>query len=135
MDIYQHDTATVFRFVLRGELGGDAVLDLEHAWTTAKSILDGKELVVDVSGIANADASGIDLLSRMRESGARLSAALPPVSQPTLHSLGVPVAAPSGWRHILARRLRQCLHAWIVGSPKTDNAIGANTALDRPSSN
>ena len=42
---------------------------LERAWTTAKSILEGKELVVDVSGLTNVDPSGVDLLSRMRESG------------------------------------------------------------------
>jgi ABC-type transporter Mla MlaB component len=97
MDMYQHDSATTFQFVLRGELADDSVWNLEHAWTTAKSILDGKELVVEVSGITSADSSGIALLSRMRESGARLTAALPPASEGVLRSLGLPVAAPSGW--------------------------------------
>jgi ABC-type transporter Mla MlaB component len=113
MDLYQHDSATMFQFVLRGELGGDSVGDLEHAWTTAKSILAGKELVVDVSGITNADPSGVNLLSRMRESGARLTAALPPASKGVLSSLGLPVAAPDGrhgrlraWR--LLRFTRPC---------------------------
>jgi ABC-type transporter Mla MlaB component len=135
MDMYQHDSATVFQFVLRGELGGDSVQDLEHAWTTAKSILEGKELVVDVSGITNADPSGVDLLSRMRESGARLTAALPPESEEILRSLGVPVAAPSGWRHKLAWRARQGLPMWIAGSLKRSGAIGGNTAPERPSTN
>jgi ABC-type transporter Mla MlaB component len=98
MDMYQHDSATMFQFVLRGELIGDRVQDLEHAWNTAKSILAGKELVVDISGITNADPSGVDLLSRMRESGARLTAALPPESEAFLRSLGVPTAAPRGRR-------------------------------------
>ena len=55
MDIYQHDSATMFQFVLRGELIGDRVRDLEHAWNTATSILAGKELVVDIAGITNAN--------------------------------------------------------------------------------
>ena len=98
MDMYQHDSATRFQFVLRGELIGDRVQDLEHAWKTAKSILAGKELVVDIAGLTNADPSCVDLLSRMRESGARLSAALPPESEGFLRSLGVSVAAPCGLR-------------------------------------
>ena len=97
-DMYQHDSATMFRFVLSGELIGDRVRDLEHAWNTAQSILAGKELVVDISGITNANPPGVELLSRMRESGARLTAALPPESEEFLRSLGVPVAAPHGGR-------------------------------------
>lgn len=98
MDMYQHDGATMFQFVLRGELIGNPVQDLEHAWSTAKSILAGKELVVDISGITSADPPGVDLLSRMRESGARLTAALPPESAEFIRSLGLPVVAPSGRR-------------------------------------
>jgi ABC-type transporter Mla MlaB component len=98
MDMYQHDSATRFQFVLRGELNGNGVQDLEHAWSTAKSTLAGKELVVDISGITNADRSGVDLLSRMRDSGARLTAALPSESEDFLQSLGVPMAAPRGRR-------------------------------------
>jgi hypothetical protein len=96
MDMHQHDSPTEFRFVLRGKLIGDPVQDLEHAWHTAQSILDGRELVVDLSGVTAADRVAIDLLSRMRESGARLTAALPPESGEFLSSLGVPVAAPGG---------------------------------------
>jgi len=77
MDMYQHDSATMFQFVLRGELMGDRVQDLAHAWNTARSILAGKDLVVDISGITSADPLGVDLLSRMRESGARLTPATP----------------------------------------------------------
>ena len=52
MEIYQHDSAAKFRFVLRGALAGEHVTESEHAWTTAESNLTGKELVVDVSGLA-----------------------------------------------------------------------------------
>lgn len=93
MDIYQHDSAAMFRFVLRGRLNGDQVQDLECAWTTAKSILAGKDLAVDISGLVDADRAGLDLLFRMRTSGARLTAALPPESEDLLRSLGVSAEA------------------------------------------
>ena len=110
MEVYQHDSAAMFQFVLRGELAGERAVELEHAWTTAKSILNGKELVVDVSGIKHADESGVDLLFRMRDSGARLTAALPPESEELLRSLGLPVAAPSGRISLasVVRLLRMC---------------------------
>jgi hypothetical protein len=44
VQMYQHDGAEVFRFVLSGDLCGNAVQQLEWAWETAKSILDAKEL-------------------------------------------------------------------------------------------
>ena len=105
MEMYQHDSASLFRFVLRGELAGKSAEELEHAWTTAKSILNSRELVVDVSGMTYADESGVNLLTRMRESGARLTAALPPASEDYLRSLGVMVAAPGG-RPLRNRMLR-----------------------------
>ena len=98
MEMYLHDSIRTFQFVLRGELVGSHVLDLEHAWTTAKSVLAGKQLVVDVSGLTDADESGVNLLFRMRESGARLTTALPPKSEEFLRSLGLSVAAPGGKR-------------------------------------
>jgi len=77
MEMYQHDSSRRFRFVLRGQLAGTTVYELEAAWTTAKSILAGKELVVDIHGVTEADPSGIQLLCRMRESGARIDPAMP----------------------------------------------------------
>src|SRR6266849_2008933 len=94
MKMLQHDSATMFQFVLQGELTADGVRELEHAWTTARSILGTKALGVDISGITNADAAGVELLSRMRETGARLNAALPPASAEFIRSLGIPVPAP-----------------------------------------
>ena len=94
MQLYLHDSAKTFELVLQGELTGDAVQNLEHAWTTATSILHGKEVLVEVSALTVADSEGIELLYRMTESGARLRAALPPVSQEFLRSLGVLVVTP-----------------------------------------
>src|SRR5690242_15553591 len=96
MEMYQHDSAAMFRFVLRGDLVDDQVQELEHAWSTAKSILKGKELVIDVSGMTDADEFGVELLSRMRDSGARLTAALPAKCKGILRSLGLPLAPPVG---------------------------------------
>ncbi len=107
MDMYQHDSAAMYRFVLRGDLADDQTQELERAWSTAKSILKGKELVVDVSGITDADDSGVELLSRMRDSGARLTMALPPKSRGVLRSLGLPVAEPRG--RLLTARVRRLL--------------------------
>lgn len=108
MDIYQHDSAAMFRFVLRGHLADEHVLELEHAWTTARSILQQKELVVDVSGISDADPQGAELLHRMRDAGARLTAALPPKSEELLRSLGIPTA-PCG--RTLGKKPRRLLRS------------------------
>ena len=94
MQMYLNDSVKTFEFVLRGELKGDAVRSLEYAWITATSILDGKEVLVDVSGLTAADAMGIELLHSMRGSGACLRAAPRPNSEGFLRSLGVVVAAP-----------------------------------------
>jgi ABC-type transporter Mla MlaB component len=74
MDLYQHDEPSRFRFVLRGQLLGASVEELEHAWRTAQSVLKDRELVVDVSALSLADSAGLGLLLRMQQSGARLVA-------------------------------------------------------------
>jgi ABC-type transporter Mla MlaB component len=86
MDIYQHDSGRSFRLVVRGKLDGDCVRELEQAWNTAQSILAGKELVIDLSGVTNADRPAFDLLSRMRDSGARVTPALPSQFEEALSS-------------------------------------------------
>jgi len=105
MQMCLNDSVKSFEFVLKGELTGDAVQSLEHAWITATSILNGKEVLVDVSALTAADGEGIELLYRMRGSGARLRAALPPHSEEFLRSLGVFVAAPP----------RRGSSPWILG--------------------
>ena len=65
MEMYQHDRHESFRIVLRGGLAGACVQELEHAWITAQSSLDGKKLLIDISGVTQADAFGIGLLRRM----------------------------------------------------------------------
>jgi len=94
MQMYLNDSVKAFEFVLRGELAGEAVQSLEHAWITATSILAGKDVYVDVSALTTADVDGIAVLDRMTASGARLRAVTPPRSEEFVRSLGVVVAAP-----------------------------------------
>jgi ABC-type transporter Mla MlaB component len=99
MDIYLNDSIESFQFVLKGDLAAGSVRSLEQAWITATSILGGKDVSVEVSGLTAADDAGVELLYRMTASGARLTAALPPESEDLLRSLGIPVAAPARRDH------------------------------------
>ena len=101
MEMYQHDGAGAFRFVLSGDLSGMAVQQLEWAWETAKSIIGARELIVDISGVANADPVGLELLFRMRKAGASLTADLRPASPELLGQFGVRALEPR--RGVLAR--------------------------------
>ncbi|HZT29827.1 MAG TPA: hypothetical protein VFA33_08090 [Bryobacteraceae bacterium] len=73
MEFYLHDSASLFQFQLKGRLEGRWVEELEHAWRTAQSVMEGKELVVDITEMTAADGAGMALLERMRASGARLA--------------------------------------------------------------
>jgi len=72
MILYQHDQAKTFRFVLVGELDGTSAHELQCAWETARSVLRGRELLVDLTQMTAAGPEGWGLLSRMKEAGARL---------------------------------------------------------------
>ena len=104
MDLYQHDSAGMFRFVLRGDLSGTSVREFEHAWNTATSIATQKEMVVDLSGVTDADAAGVELLCRMRESGVRLTA------EPAFLRTGMPPAAPEV--HCFGRWAVRLMQLW-----------------------
>ena len=102
--MYQHDSARVFRFVLRGALEGRWVQELEGAWITATSVLKRKDLEVDASGLTRIDENGVQLLSRMRESGARLTAASLVESPGLACLIGIPEARPTSRNHGLRTR-------------------------------
>jgi hypothetical protein len=103
--VYQHDRSDTFRFVLRGSLAGPAVEDLEHAWTTAQSVMQGKELWLDLCWLLGADPAGVRLLGRMRAAGARIVPPMPPLDAEIQEALGLPEPAaktpPSGPRQWL----------------------------------
>jgi hypothetical protein len=88
--VYQHDGADTFRFVLRGKLTGESVEELRHAWTTAASVTQGKQLVIDLSWLLDADADGVELLRRMEAAGGRFIAPMPPVSAYLTAALNLP---------------------------------------------
>ena len=106
----------MFRFVLRGDLIGNESVGLRNAWIASQSILGNKDLIVDVSGVTTADASGFKLLSQIRQSGGRLVAASPPASEQFLNSLGVPVMATARHRaNAIARWARAIKRAVELG--------------------
>lgn len=72
LDVYLHDGAQSLTFVLAGSLTRPWTEDLEHSWQTAKSILYGKQLVVNLVGLSQVDDDGVRLLTLMSQSGARL---------------------------------------------------------------
>jgi ABC-type transporter Mla MlaB component len=90
LSVYQHDGAAAFRFVVVGSLEGAGVRELDQAWATADSVIQGKQLVFDLSALSGADSAGVALLRRMRESGARIVA---PASGALREILGLPAMA------------------------------------------
>ena len=69
---YMHDGSAAFRFRLAGDLSGDSTRELEQAWQTASSIIGGRRLVVDLTGVRNIDAAGGELLEKWGGLGAHL---------------------------------------------------------------
>lgn len=115
LDIYQHDGPNMFRFVLSGALSGTPVRSLEYSWITASSILGAKELVVDIAGLVHADTGGLELLSRMRSSGARLVAGRTPANTELARALDVPIAAPATWFNLRKARWTHVFQQWLAG--------------------
>jgi hypothetical protein len=66
-----HDRAAEFRLAIEGGFTAAGAGEVEQCWRTAASIMDGRAFVVDLSGVASADAAATELLARMHESGAR----------------------------------------------------------------
>jgi hypothetical protein len=49
LDYYIHDEADALRLQIEGDPAGPDVASLEQAWKTAKSVLDGRKLVIDLA--------------------------------------------------------------------------------------
>jgi len=136
MELYLHDHVATFRFVLRGELNASSARELEHAWQTASSVTAHKAVVVDVTALTRADSAGMDLLARMRRSGAVLtasaSAAQSAAQEELLCSLGVVparlesrrVLRLAGWRQTLLRLLSA--YRWPSSNPERVPARSTN---------
>ena len=89
MTLYQHDAPSAFRFQIIGDLEGCCAAEIEHAWLTATSIVNGKHLAIDISCLSGADAHGTELLIRMRAAGAQFTATSRPRSPGLARLLGV----------------------------------------------
>ncbi len=112
MTIYQHDAALVFRLQIVGALRGLYVAELEQSWRTARSIMEGKALVVDLSGLSDADERGMQLLARMRDAGAKFVTASRPEALDVARRLGLPTeSAPA---HRSRCEARVCV-SWLRG--------------------
>jgi hypothetical protein len=68
---YLHDGSAAFRFRLAGHLTSDNARGLEQAWKTAAPLIGTRSLLIDLSHVMSADASGRRLLDQWYERGAR----------------------------------------------------------------
>jgi anti-anti-sigma regulatory factor len=92
---YLHDERTAFRFQLAGDLDRDSAADLEQSRQTAWSMLDGRRLVVDVTGIESIDAAGRELFDRWRGLGAEFVVTSGAKPRVTTHKVLLPDI--TGW--------------------------------------
>ena len=122
MEIYLHDRPAMFNVVLRGELAGGSVRELELAWRTANSTLHGRDLVVDIGGLVDADPAGRELLFHMQQSGASIVPALPPE---VFRRAGAPIARYRGiWDRLLWGAIRATKFRQLPGRRRRSVAVG-----------
>jgi S1-C subfamily serine protease/anti-anti-sigma regulatory factor len=77
MELAEQGESSRLRLMLRGSLEGPWTAEVEQVWTTAASVLSGKELVIDITGLTGMDENGLQLLARMRDAGVRLTISPP----------------------------------------------------------
>ncbi len=67
---YIHDSVDMLRFQLLGELSEHDVPELNGCWNTARTILSGRKLVIDLRSLKSVDESGKEWLLSMANEGA-----------------------------------------------------------------
>ena len=111
LSYYMHDEAAAFRFRLAGDLSQGSTADLDQARLTASSVLDGRSLVVDLTGIVSIDTAGRQLIEKWRLLGAQFVVTTSLAKLRIQSMTDVPVRflerEGSGWRH--ARTLASLL--------------------------
>ena len=70
-------TSRVTTFRLEGRLIGPWVEELRECWRRARSVLQSKSFVVDLTAVNFLDAAGEELLALLHDQGAELVAAGP----------------------------------------------------------
>ncbi len=88
MKIYLHDNSSGFRLCLFGDLNQPAAAELERCWRAALTIVDGRKVVVDGTGLTSVQEDGLRLLARMTFSGVRVTADRLSSGERLLESLG-----------------------------------------------
>src|SRR5712692_7835634 len=129
LDYYIHDEADALRLQIEGDLAGPDVVSLEQAWKTAKSVLDGRKLVIDLVSACEADEYGRDLLVGWYRVGARMVARSSESRAFVEGIVGAPVpmrAAKPGWRQRLSNFL---LRRSASAAGKPARATKTSTAL------
>ena len=69
MAIYIHDEADRLRLRVTGDLDDFATEELASCWKTASSVVGQRPLVVDLTGLYTAQASGRNLLETLHRQG------------------------------------------------------------------
>ena len=67
---YIHDSVGACRLQLLGQLGESDVVELSSCWETARTILGGRRLVLDVREVTSIDDTGKKWLAQMMQDGA-----------------------------------------------------------------
>ena len=74
LQYFMHYGPTAFRFELAGELDSEGARRLEQDWLAAPSVIGDHVLIVDLTFVTGADATGRSLLARWYAAGARFVA-------------------------------------------------------------
>jgi anti-anti-sigma regulatory factor len=100
LSYYIHDEVAAFRLQLAGDLSRQAAADLDQVRRTAFSVLGGRPLVVDLTGIESIDAEGCDLLDRWHTLGAHFVVTARKAVARIRSMTGVPLRIPEvrRWR-------------------------------------
>src|SRR5689334_16719608 len=77
MTYYMHDSSAAFRFEIAGAISADDAVELQGAWCTASSVIDGRILIVDISYVTEISDRARVLLQEWNDNGARLIANSP----------------------------------------------------------
>jgi ABC-type transporter Mla MlaB component len=115
---YMHDKFTAFRFQLAGDLSQETASDLDQARQTASSVLGGRCLIVDLTGLGSIDAAGRELLDKWDRLGAQFVVTASEAKARIRSMTGVPItflgANSEGFKRLPARAAILWLAALFV---------------------
>ena len=132
-DYYIHDESDAVRIEITGPLSGPHVMSLDQAWRTVCSVLNGRNLVIDLVSVGDADQDGRDLLLAWHRVGARIITRSLESRLLVEGILGVRVAMPAatpGWRQRLKHYLRGSTAAASKRAEVTKHSTGLSAAKD-----